>query len=167
MKQTTTALLRVTRAIGTLLRGRRIAQKRSLPAGPGHPNGDNALTFSLDMDLVKVATVTDLPLRTLIHMKASDEDLILIRFPEGVFAFEDRCPHAGARLHTGELRGTTVVCPGHHLQFNLMSGELDWSWRQPAFAGRYQYRLKRRELVVKGNDVCIVRNASDSNGGSE
>ncbi len=41
-----------------------------------------------------------------------------------VFAFEDRCPHLGAPLSRGELRGRTLVCPWHAWMIDVPTGEV-------------------------------------------
>lgn len=40
-----------------------------------------------------------------------------------VHAYDNRCPHAGARLSEGRLRGTTLRCSAHHWEFDVQSGE--------------------------------------------
>ncbi|HRB13772.1 MAG TPA: Rieske (2Fe-2S) protein, partial [Vicinamibacteria bacterium] len=41
-----------------------------------------------------------------------------------VFAFEDRCPHLGAPLSRGALRGRTLVCPWHAWMIDVPTGEV-------------------------------------------
>ncbi|MBX7185289.1 MAG: Rieske 2Fe-2S domain-containing protein [Vicinamibacteria bacterium] len=41
-----------------------------------------------------------------------------------VFAFEDRCPHLGAPLSRGALRGRTLVCPWHGWMIDVPTGEV-------------------------------------------
>ncbi len=40
-----------------------------------------------------------------------------------LFATQDVCPHAGARLSEGELAGTLITCPRHGSQFDVRTGE--------------------------------------------
>jgi nitrite reductase/ring-hydroxylating ferredoxin subunit len=49
--------------------------------------------------------------------------LALYRVDGRLCAVGDRCPHAGARLSAGALDGSTVTCPGHGSQFDVLSGE--------------------------------------------
>ena len=35
-----------------------------------------------------------------------------------VFATDDRCPHRGASLGGGEVKGDCITCPFHGIQFN-------------------------------------------------
>ena len=41
-----------------------------------------------------------------------------------VFAFEDRCPHLGAPLSRGEMRGRTLVCPWHGWMIDVPTGQV-------------------------------------------
>jgi nitrite reductase/ring-hydroxylating ferredoxin subunit len=41
-----------------------------------------------------------------------------------IFAFEDRCPHLGAPLSRGEMRGRTLVCPWHGWMIDVPTGEV-------------------------------------------
>jgi nitrite reductase/ring-hydroxylating ferredoxin subunit len=41
----------------------------------------------------------------------------------GLFAVEDRCPHAGAVLSDGELAGSVLTCPRHGSQFDVRDGD--------------------------------------------
>ncbi len=41
-----------------------------------------------------------------------------------VFAFEDRCPHLGAPLSRGQMRGRTLVCPWHGWMIDVPTGQV-------------------------------------------
>ena len=40
-----------------------------------------------------------------------------------LYAAQDTCPHAGARLSTGSLEGAVITCPLHGSQFDVRTGE--------------------------------------------
>ncbi|MCB9521234.1 MAG: Rieske 2Fe-2S domain-containing protein [Myxococcales bacterium] len=44
------------------------------------------------------------------------------RIAGAVHAFRNPCPHAGAPLSGGELRGTTIVCSRHGWAFDVVTG---------------------------------------------
>jgi len=48
--------------------------------------------------------------------------IALFRTAEGYHAVEDTCLHAGGPLHEGALEGTTVTCPWHQWQFDIVDG---------------------------------------------
>jgi nitrite reductase/ring-hydroxylating ferredoxin subunit len=50
------------------------------------------------------------------------EPVALYRVGYGYCAVADRCPHAGAALHEGELEGGVLTCPRHGSQFDVTTG---------------------------------------------
>jgi len=38
------------------------------------------------------------------------------------YAFDDRCPHRGARLSDGSYAASVLTCPLHHFRFDVKSG---------------------------------------------
>jgi len=49
-------------------------------------------------------------------------DVALFNVDGRIYAIEDTCLHAGGPLHEGSTRGTTVICPWHHWEFDLRDG---------------------------------------------
>jgi cytochrome P450/nitrite reductase/ring-hydroxylating ferredoxin subunit len=49
-------------------------------------------------------------------------DLVLLRAPSGLKAYEGRCPHQGALLGEGELDDGTLVCRNHRWRFDVETG---------------------------------------------
>ncbi len=64
-----------------------------------------------------------------------------------VYAVQDVCPHAGARLSEGPLDGRVVTCPLHGSQFNVCTGE---RLRGPADIEIRTYRVE-----VEGAQVFL------------
>jgi toluene monooxygenase system ferredoxin subunit len=48
----------------------------------------------------------------------------LVRFEEGIAAFDDVCPHRGTPLSQGRVKGTTITCAAHTWEFDLRSGAI-------------------------------------------
>lgn len=48
--------------------------------------------------------------------------VVLLRLPDGLRAYLDRCPHLGARLSEGRLSGVSLQCRVHHWQYDVRSG---------------------------------------------
>jgi len=65
-----------------------------------------------------VALSQDLPLGALISYKLFDIDIVIGRFPSGLLAAEDACPHKGARLSRGSVRSGSLQCPYHGWAFD-------------------------------------------------
>lgn len=62
-------------------------------------------------------------------------------------AFDDTCTHRACSLAKGKLDGSTVTCPCHGSQFNVMTGEV---LRGPA-----QRAVRSRLVQVEGENVLI------------
>jgi len=56
-------------------------------------------------------------------LSADGFDVVIVRTPAGLRAFEGRCPHQGALLGEGELDGDTLVCRNHRWRFSVDSGK--------------------------------------------
>lgn len=68
-------------------------------------------------------------------------------FSGQVYAAEDVCPHAGARLSEGALDGAVITCPLHGSQFNVCTGE---RLRGPADAP-----IKTHRVEIEGGQVFL------------
>jgi nitrite reductase/ring-hydroxylating ferredoxin subunit len=51
-------------------------------------------------------------------------DILLCHTKEGVFALDNICSHAYARLHEGRLRGVRLICPLHGASFDVRDGRV-------------------------------------------
>lgn len=57
-------------------------------------------------------------------VRLAGRDLAIACTPEGVFALEDRCSHAEARMSEGRLRGCRLTCPMHGAAFDVRDGRV-------------------------------------------
>lgn len=57
------------------------------------------------------------------HVRLEGARVLLLRTDAGVFAYEDRCPHLGLPLSSGNLEGETLTCAAHHFQFDVATGQ--------------------------------------------
>lgn len=62
-------------------------------------------------------------------------------------AFDDTCPHRGCSLAKGKLEGTTVTCPCHGSQFDVVSGAV--------LHGPAQRPVQSRRVQVEGEDLLV------------
>jgi nitrite reductase/ring-hydroxylating ferredoxin subunit len=51
-------------------------------------------------------------------------ELVICHTREGVFALDNICTHAHARLSEGRLRATRLVCPLHGASFDIRDGRV-------------------------------------------
>jgi nitrite reductase/ring-hydroxylating ferredoxin subunit len=66
----------------------------------------------------------ELPEGTPTAVEVAGAPVCLVRVAEGVFAFDDACPHRGTPLSLGTLKGTTLTCAGHTWEFDVTTGKL-------------------------------------------
>ena len=60
----------------------------------------------------------------IIQMHIKGEKICVTRTAEGIFAFNDRCPHNGASLSMGTCSPKNeVICPIHRYSFDLKTGK--------------------------------------------
>jgi nitrite reductase/ring-hydroxylating ferredoxin subunit len=56
-------------------------------------------------------------------IEIDNKHICLARLPEGYFAVDDKCPHAGARLGLGKCSEEgMVICPVHRYQYDVKTG---------------------------------------------
>ena len=53
---------------------------------------------------------------------ANGMDVVIVRSPQGLRAFQGRCPHQGALLGEGEIDGGALVCRNHRWRFDVNDG---------------------------------------------
>src|SRR5947199_8611456 len=51
-------------------------------------------------------------------------EIVICHTREGVFALDNICSHAHARMCEGRLRATRIVCPLHGASFNIRDGKV-------------------------------------------
>jgi len=51
-------------------------------------------------------------------------EVLLCHTKEGIYAVDNICTHAFARLHEGRLRGTRLECPLHGAVFDVRDGRV-------------------------------------------
>lgn len=66
----------------------------------------------------------DLPEGRPVGVDLDGRAVCVVRVPDGVFAFDDVCPHRGTPLSQGSLDGTTLTCAAHTWEFDVRTGEL-------------------------------------------
>lgn len=72
---------------------------------------------------LELTTIDQLGDRSLAAFDASGEEVAIAVVHGAYYAFEDRCPHRGCSLAEGELAGTTVTCPCHGSEFDVVTGQ--------------------------------------------
>ena len=65
-----------------------------------------------------------LPLGSMSACTVGGQELVICHTRAGVFALENICTHAHARLCEGWLRATRLVCPLHGAAFDVRDGRV-------------------------------------------
>lgn len=72
---------------------------------------------------VQVTELDKLPRGRGVRVTIGDTRIAMFRIDDDVYAIGDRCSHAEASLAEGELWDTSVECPRHGSEFDLITGE--------------------------------------------
>ncbi|HYB65048.1 MAG TPA: non-heme iron oxygenase ferredoxin subunit [Steroidobacteraceae bacterium] len=71
-----------------------------------------------------VMKVAELPLGSMRARVVGGRELVICHTREGVFALDNICTHAHARLSEGRLRSTRLLCPLHGTAFDIRDGRV-------------------------------------------
>jgi nitrite reductase (NADH) small subunit len=96
--------------------------------------------------LVRVARLADLPAAGGYLVEARGRELALFRLGGRVHAIDGICPHRGAALAFGEVRGEEVRCPLHAWPFHIPTG------RCPEFP---EASVRAYPVRVEGGEVLV------------
>jgi 3-phenylpropionate/trans-cinnamate dioxygenase ferredoxin subunit len=66
--------------------------------------------------------LSDIPEGKMHALTAGGREIVICRTKEGVYALDNICTHAYARLNEGRLRGHRLVCPLHGAAFDVRDG---------------------------------------------
>jgi len=97
---------------------------------------------------VRVAALAEVPADGMLPVRVDQEDLVLYRVKDQVFASPDFCPHAGYPLSKSHLRGKYVRCSLHSWEFDVTSGE---------YTGNPHIRMRCYPVRVEAGDVWVGR----------
>ena len=75
-------------------------------------------------ELVTVAKTSELKSGQAKAVQVKGQTLAPFNVGGKYYAIEDTCSHVGGPLSEGEIEGTTVTCPWHGAQFDVVSGQV-------------------------------------------
>ena len=89
-------------------------------------------------------------------------EILLARVGDDFYAADNRCPHMGGKLSEGKLEKTTITCPRHHSQFDLIDGHVvkwtDWTGvklslariiKSPRPVNTYRVKVEGSKVLVE------------------
>jgi nitrite reductase/ring-hydroxylating ferredoxin subunit len=68
--------------------------------------------------------LADVPQGSMRACSADNREILLCHTKEGLYAVDNVCTHAYARLIEGRLRGTRIICPLHGASFDIRDGRV-------------------------------------------
>ena len=107
-------------------------------------------------DWIDIAGESECPPGTSIERVAANAMVALANVDGQLYAIDGLCPHQGGPLGTGALCGKVLTCPWHGWQFNVTTGQHQYS----ANVRQQSYDVKvenGRVFVRKGNTDVVVQ----------
>lgn len=99
-------------------------------------------------DYTEVASLADLPRGKTLCVELEGREVLLCHTAEGVFAVDNLCSHADARLCEGKLKGQKILCPMHGAAFDVRDGS---ALTRPAVRPIASHKVK-----IEGDDILVV-----------
>jgi len=98
------------------------------------------------MPFVKVTTLADLPLDSVLEVHLADSVYALCNNQGTICALSGVCLHQGGPLGQGQLAGGRIICPWHAWEYDCRTGQS---------CDRPEERVATYEVKVDGNDVLL------------
>jgi len=77
-----------------------------------------------DTVFVPVMPLAEIPQGSMQARAMEGREIVICHTREGVFALDNICTHAHARMCEGRLRATRLVCPLHGASFDIRDGRV-------------------------------------------
>ncbi len=77
-----------------------------------------------DIEFKPVASLADIPKGKTLCVEQNGREVLLCHTAEGVFAVDNLCTHAAARMSEGKLKGCKILCPLHGAAFDVRDGSV-------------------------------------------
>ena len=77
-----------------------------------------------ETNFVPVMTLAEIPQGSMQTRVLEGREIVFCHTREGVFALDNICTHAHARMCEGRLRATRLVCPLHGASFDIRDGRV-------------------------------------------
>ena len=77
-----------------------------------------------DLQFHKALALADIPQGSMRPVTLNGREIVICHTKEGVYALDNVCSHAHARMCEGRLRATRIVCPLHGASFDIRDGKV-------------------------------------------
>jgi nitrite reductase/ring-hydroxylating ferredoxin subunit len=71
-----------------------------------------------------VMPLAEIPLGGMHAVTIGSREVVICHSKEGVYALDNICSHAHARMCEGRLRATRIICPLHGASFDIRNGKV-------------------------------------------
>jgi 3-phenylpropionate/trans-cinnamate dioxygenase ferredoxin subunit len=75
-------------------------------------------------EIAVTIALADVPEGAMHVCAAGGREIVVCRTKHGIYALDNICTHAYARLSEGRLRGTRLICPLHGASFDVRDGRV-------------------------------------------
>jgi nitrite reductase/ring-hydroxylating ferredoxin subunit len=82
-----------------------------------------------------------------LNINVNGQELALFNIAGDFFAISNRCPHRGASLHDGYVKGDVVLCNWHCFDFNVKTGAC--SSVPELKAQTYEVKVENEKIFVR------------------
>jgi len=97
---------------------------------------------------IRLCPVSELGDGEIKSFNVDDENILLARRRDKIYALEDTCSHDGAELSDGDLVDGQIQCARHGGRFDLETGE---ATQMPAIVG-----IKSFDVEIRDGDVYVT-----------
>lgn len=73
---------------------------------------------------VEACAISDLGTRNMKKVSVSENDILVVKTSEGIYAVSDTCSHAEVSLSEGSLDDCTIECWAHGAVFDVRDGSV-------------------------------------------
>jgi len=98
------------------------------------------------MTAVKIATIDQVPEGSSTTVEAAGKAIALFNINGELYAIDNTCIHRGGSLGDGFIDGTTITCPLHGWQYDIITGQ----GVTPPSPGVKSYKVE-----VRDNDIYL------------
>src|SRR5215471_1312833 len=77
-----------------------------------------------DPEFQPALPLAELPQGSMRAVTLSGREVLICHTREGIYALDNICSHAHARMCEGRLRATRIVCPLHGASFDIRDGKV-------------------------------------------
>jgi len=107
-----------------------------------------------DESYIDVALLSELPQGRTLRVEERGREILLCHTREGIYAVDNLCTHAAARLCEGKLKEHRILCPLHGAAFDVRDGS---ALTRPAVRALGCYRVRVEGETIQLSLQALTR----------